>query len=295
MVDRGPLRRQLRRLPPAWQDRLRRLSRLRWLEKAKLARAYGASFRQHPLRVARYVLWDPEVGDFSYEIDNEGELVQLLAHAFDLDPVALRGYLAETHSDPVLTSDLAEHARQRASMKRQIGFGPRVGWYALARALKPRVVVETGIKHGLGSLILLQALRRNAAEGSPGRLISFDNDPFSGWVVPEDLHGDWQPVFAMTSDAMESTLAGVEIDLFICDTPPDQDLELFEVGTALRFAASPMVLIAGAGNRTTAMRELCEQAGGKYRYFDEHPRHDVYPGAGLGFASVPHKVSAPPG
>jgi hypothetical protein len=292
-VHPGFLRRLLRRLSPEWQDRLRRLNRLRWLQKARLANAYGVSFREHPLRVARYVLWDPEVGDFSYSLEDEEEFVALLARAFDLDPLVLGGYVQETRTDPALTSELSERTRRRPNMKRHPGFGPRVAWYALARALKPRVVVETGIKHGLGSLILLVALRRNAAEGSPGRLISFDTDPYSGWVVPADLRGDWQPVFASTFDAMESTLAGVEVDLFICDTPPSDEIESFEVGVALRHAAPGIVLIAGSGDRTTAMRELVSEAGGQYTYLPERPRHDVYPGAGLGLASLMRPVSLP--
>ena len=288
------IRKQLKRLPPAWQDRLRRLSRLRWLQKARLAHAYGASLREHPLRVARYVLWDPEVGDFSYVLDNENEAIELLARAFDLDRAALAGYLAETHTDPELTSELAERTRRRPDMKRDIGFGLRVVWYALARALKPRLVVETGIKHGLGSLILLAALRRNAEEGTPGRLISFDLDPYSGWVVPERLRGDWQPVFASTFDVLDPTLEDLEVDLFICDTPPDEDIESFEVGVALRHAAARMVLVAGSGDRTAALRRLSEEAGGEYHYFAERTRHAVYPGAGLGLASVKRRDDVSP-
>lgn len=287
----GPLRRLLRQLPPQWQDRLRRLNRIRWLQKGRLAHAYGASLREHPLRVARYVLWDPEVGDFSYDLADEGEFVARLAGAFDLDPAVLAGYVEETRTDPALTSELYERTRRRPNMKRRPAFGPRVAWYALVRALKPRVVVETGIKHGLGSLIVLVALRRNSEEGSEGRLISFDTDPYSGWVVPEDLRGGWQPVFASTFDAMESALAEVEVDLFICDTPPSDEIESFEVGVALRHAAPRIVLIAGSGNRTTALRELVLEAGGAYTYLPERPRHAVYPGAGLGLASLTRPVS----
>jgi hypothetical protein len=282
----GMIRDQLKRLPPEWQDRLRRLSRLRWLQKARIVRHYGVSFREHPWRVARYVLWDPEVGDFSYDLDNEDELVTFLARTLDLREATVAGYLAEMHADPTFTRELTQRTRRRPDMKRHIGFGPRVGWYVVVRALKPRLVVETGIKHGLGSLVLLQALARNAQEGSPGRLISIDMDPFSGWVVPERLRGDWQTVFASTFDALEPTLQGEQVDLFICDTPPEDEIESFEVHTAMRHAAPRITLIAGAGNRTTALRNMTAELGGEYHCFPERPRHDVYPGAGLGVASI---------
>jgi predicted O-methyltransferase YrrM len=276
------IRSLLKRTPAAWQDRLRRLSRLRWFEKARIVRSYGASMREHPLGVMGYVLFDPEVGDFSYELDNEDELVDFLARTLDVEGAAIAGYLAEIDSSPELTSELSARVRRRPDMKRRIGLAQRVAWYAVVRATKPRLVVETGIKHGLGALVLLVALARNAQEGSPGRLISFDPDPFSGWVVPDHLRGAWQPVFATSFDALEDTLAGEQVDLFICDTPPDHDIESFEMTTALSHAAPGIILIAGNGDRTTVLRELAAERGGEYRFFVERPRHPVYPGAGLG-------------
>jgi hypothetical protein len=172
-------------------------------------------------------------------------------------------------------------------MKRRIHFGLRVGWYAITRALKPRLVVETGIKHGLGSLVLLSALECNAREGSPGQLISFDTDPFSGWVVPEHLRKSWQPIFASTFDALDATLEGREVDLFICDTPPDYEIESFEMRTAMRHASTDITLIAANGDRTTALPELVAEMNGEYRHFVERPRNHIYPGAGLRLA---HKM-----
>jgi hypothetical protein len=275
---------RLSSLSPAWQNRLRRLSRLRWLEKARIVRHYGTSFRAQPLLVARFVLFDPDVGDFSYELDNEDELVELLARVLAIDSTTIAGYLAETADEPALTRELSERVRWRPDMKRRVGLGTRVAWYAVARALKPRLVVETGIKHGIGSLVLLAALERNAREGSPGRLISFDTDPFSGWVVPDRLRPNWEPVFASTFDAFEATLEGRQIDLFICDTPPDQEIESFEMQAAMRHAAPGIVLIAAAGDRTTVLPELASERGGEYHYFRERPRRHIYPGAGIGLA-----------
>jgi predicted O-methyltransferase YrrM len=275
---------RLKRLSPAWQDRLRRLSRLRWLEKARIVRSYRVSLREHPLRVAKYVLLDPDVGDFSYDLDNEGELVDFLARTLALDRAAVAGYLAEIRAEPALTRELAARVRWRPDMKRRVGLAHRVAWYAIVRATKPRLVVETGIKHGVGSLVLLAALERNAREGSPGRLISFDVDPFSGWVVPDRLRHNWVAVFASTFTALEATLEGQEVDLFICDTPPDYEIESFEIRAALRHAAPGIIVIAANGDRTTALPELAAELDGEYHFFVERPRRHIYPGGGLGLA-----------
>jgi len=274
----------LKRLSPAAQDRLRRLSRLRWFEKARIARGYGASPLEHPLALARYVLFDPDVGDFSYDLDNEDELAEFIAGALRLRTADIADYLAEARGAPELTSELAARVRWRPDMKRRVGLGHRVAWYALARATKPQLVVETGIKHGLGALVLLVALERNAGEGSRGRLISFDPDPSSGWVVPERLHRSWQLVRASSFEALERTLDGQQVDLFVCDTPPDREIESFEMGVVLRHAAPGIVLIAGNGDRTRVLPELAAEHGYEYRFFSERPRHPVYPGGGLGLA-----------
>jgi hypothetical protein len=271
----------LKRASPAWQDRLRRLSRLRWLEKARLVRGYRCSVRANPLGIARYVLFDPEVGDFSYEIENEGELAQFLADALAVNAAQIVGYMAEAHTAPALTRDLSARVRWRPDMKRRIGLANRLAWYVVARATKPRLVVETGVKHGLGALVLLVALERNASEGSQGRLISFDNDPYSGWVVPDRLYARWERICATTQDALEATLAGQAVDLFICDTPPDYELESFEMRAALRHAAPGVILLAGNGDRTTVLPELAAELGGDYRLFAERPRHPIYPGTGV--------------
>jgi hypothetical protein len=274
----------LKRLSPTLQNRLRRFSRLRWLEKARLARFYGASLRARPWPIVRYVLWDPDVGDFTYELDNETELVAFLASALALEPAQVQGYVGEFRAADELTRDLTATVRRRPDMKRRVGLAQRVAWYVIARELKPRLVVETGIKHGLGSLVLLVALERNSREGSPGRLVSFDTDSGSGWVVPDTLRASWTPVFASTFDAFDEELAGEQIDLFICDTPPDREIESFEMNAALRHAAPGIVLIAGNGDRTTILPDLVRERGGDYHFFAERPRHPIYPGAGLGLA-----------
>jgi predicted O-methyltransferase YrrM len=45
-----------------------------------------------------------------------------------------------------------------------VEFGRRLGWYILVRSQKPRIIVETGVDHGVGSLVLTSALLRNKSE-----------------------------------------------------------------------------------------------------------------------------------
>ena len=211
-------------LPRDARRRLGRLSRLRWVRKARIARTYGASLRRDPLTVLGFVLLDPEVDTFTYDLANEHELVNVTARALGIAPQRVAERFDEARKDPVLGPGLARRVRWRFDFKRRVRFGRRYAWYAIARELKPAVVVETGIKDGLGSVLLLRALQRNAAEGSPGRLISFDLYPDKGWLGAEALRDRWSPIFASTRDALAPALDGLEVRGCSCmtatPTPP---------------------------------------------------------------------------
>lgn len=64
--------------------------------------------------------------------------------------------------------------------------------YLIARLAKPRLIVETGIRSGLGSMLILRALQRNAAEGAPGELVSVDVAPNAGWLAQGSASGPWR-------------------------------------------------------------------------------------------------------
>ena len=133
-----------------------------------------------------YVLLDPEPDNFTYELDNEQELADWVARVSGREAAEVDVVLAEARGDRVLTDRLrAATAGRWWWSKPQPPFGKRLAWYALARLLKPALIVETGVHDGLGSLLLLRALERNALEGASGRLVSFDVNPAAGgWPGP---------------------------------------------------------------------------------------------------------------
>lgn len=66
--------------------------------------------------------------------------------------------------------------------------------YAVARLMKPKTVVETGVCYGVTSAHVLTALEGNGS----GRLYSIDlpplgknNSDYVGWLVPEELRKRW--------------------------------------------------------------------------------------------------------
>ena len=102
-------------------------------------------------------------------------------------PGEIEAYIQEAIADTALRTHhdrlVQVHEGQVTARGLRSPFGRRLGWYAVARAMKPRVVVETGVERGHGALLLCAALLRNAAEGAPGRYYGTDINPSAGWLL----------------------------------------------------------------------------------------------------------------
>jgi methyltransferase family protein len=268
-------------LGPRWRQRARKLSRLRWLTKLRQLRYYDFPIARRPLFTVRYLLFDPEVDNFTYEIENEDELVEFLAGALGVDRDRAAAYVAEARSDEELTDKLSRRVRWRWDMKRRLHLGRRLGLYAIARELKPGLAVEAGIQDGLGSLVLLRALEHNAQEGHPGRLISFDILP-GGWLVPDRLRPLWTTILESTTIGLEPALSGLQVDMIVHDSGDDYERERHEYVTALAHAGPRLALVSNSGfSRSRALPDVCAALGVKYQVFGDRPKNHFYPGGGL--------------
>jgi hypothetical protein len=265
--------------------------RLRWFAKLSDLRAYGASIRRDPRVALTHLFVDPEVDNFTYPIANEAALIEFVATSVGLDRREVQEYVAQAHTDDVLRQVLRPRIPPWRR-KRTLHPGRRLAWFSFARALKPAVVVETGIHNGLGSVLLLRALELNAAEGSPGRLISFDINAHAGRFVPESLRANWKPVFEPTYDSLERELAGLEVGMVIHDSDHTYECEHFEMTTAIAHAAPRLALVSDNAHATTALRDVCASLGVPYHFFKEEPRNHFYPGAGVGFGLLDRREAA---
>jgi hypothetical protein len=232
----------------------------------------------------RYVAVDPELENFTYDIANREELVRILADVLRVDRDVVAGYVAEADGDPSVARPTRGRPHLRWRYKRELHPGRRLGWYVTARTLKPELIVETGIHAGLGSRLLLLALRRNRAEGAPGELISIDISDQTGTLVEKDLRDHWHPVFGSTYDVLGPAVAGRKVGMLIHDSDHTYECERFEFETALATASDPIALISDNAHATSALPDLAAERELPYGYFHEEPRDHFYPGAGLGIA-----------
>jgi hypothetical protein len=267
---------------PQWQARARGLSRLRWFAKYRLMRRTGVRLRDDFGRNLAYVLWDPELESHTYDVENLDEIADFLAAELNGDRDRILGYLREPETDPVFNEEWRRRMRFRFDVKHRAQLASRLIWWGIVRTLRPGLVVECGIFNGVGSLVLLRALERNRAEGSPGELIGIDSDPTMGWAVPPALMEHWTTVEGFTSDVLEDTLKGREVGMLIHDTPHTYENQMLEFSAALRHRAERLVLIDASGGQTPALEEICGREAGRYRYFRERPKDHFYPGNGTG-------------
>ena len=67
----------------------------------------------------------------------------------------------------------------------KFAYGRRIGWYAFVRILKPKLIIETGVDHGVGSCVLTSALLRNKQEGFQGSYLGTDINKQAGKLLKE--------------------------------------------------------------------------------------------------------------
>jgi predicted O-methyltransferase YrrM len=121
--------------------------------------------------------------------------------------------------------------------------------YASIRALRPELVVETGVANGVSSSYLLLALHKNGK----GMLHSIEvGDPSylpaacsPGWIVPDELRSHWTLHLGDARDLLPELLRQLgEVDVFIHDSLHTDEHMRFEFTEAYPHLRNGGLLIA---------------------------------------------------
>lgn len=227
----------------------RQLNRLRWLRKARIASRHEGNATG--AQTLRYILADPELDTFSYAVSNAGQMATEAAPILGVDSSTVAGYFAEVEADPVLRERIRTAARADWSVKANPPLGRQLISYAAVRVLAPTLTLEIGVRHGLGTLTMLRALERNAAEGRGGELVSVDIDPYAGRLVPADAP-NWTLVTGPSPDVLDAAVMNRRVGFMVSDSVPTPAVTRAEVSFALAHAASPLVILQSAWNSVLA-------------------------------------------
>jgi predicted O-methyltransferase YrrM len=204
------------------------------------------------------------------------------------DLAAIEKYAAELQEDKELRNLLRERTLEspdRHNSDVEPRYGRRVGWYALIRATKPRVVVETGVDRGLGTAVIAAALKRNSSEGFPGTVHATD-------IVPECGHLLAEPYKAFCriwiGDSVETLKQFNErVDIFLHDSDHRPEYEWAEF-LAIKPLLHPASLVLSDNSQQTAkLFEFAQTIGKSFLYFQDAPKDHWWPGDGIGAAFFP--------
>lgn len=262
--------------------------RLRLEQLGERAKTPGRYFAARLADAVRWLVSSDEDTNYTYALSPRSKTY--LAHSVSIATGvafhAAAGFIAEAENDQALTNHILAARESQSSELRAVSdpvvlFGRRLGWYAIVRALKPRLVVETGIDKGLGGVLLCAALLRNRAEGHPGRYVGTDINPSAGYL----LSGHYREVGEIAyGDSLES-LAKLQgpLDLFINDSDHSAAYEAKEYEAVRSLLSERAVILSDNAHATTALSDFTVAHGWKFLFWREQPADHWYQGAGIGF------------
>ena len=276
---------------PVMSSLRRRISRSRLAPFAAFPKRM-AKVARHDARViadsARWLVRSREHHNYTYDLTdlNREHLAWFVAMVCGTPVDQVRGYLAEIAGDEALREHI--RAATLASPRRGLAdatprYGRRVGWYAMVRAVKPGLVVESGVDKGLGTVVLATALLRNADEGHPGRVTGIDINPEAGYLVRT---GAWSTVVDLVYADSLATIDGLDqpVDLFLHDSDHSVAHERREFAAIEPKLAPGAILLTDNVTKTSVLPTHAERTGRQFLAFTERPSRHWYPGDGIGAA-----------
>ena len=239
------------------------------------------------LKVFRWLFDSKETTNFTYHLEavNQRYLVSLISHITCKDFGQINAYIDEVLQDKKLHQHIEQASKQAAHLftaDAEARFGRRIGWYALVRAMKPKVVVETGVDKGLGACVITAALMKNREEGYGGYYYGTDINPLAGSLLSEPYRDFGQILYG---DSIESLRRlHQRIDLFINDSDHSAEYEQREYET-VRAKLTPGAIVLGDNAHTNdRLLNFALATGRQFVFFQERPLNHWYPGGGIGIA-----------
>jgi len=142
--------------------------------------------------------------------------------------------------------------------------------YFFVRIVKPEVMIETGVAHGVSSWTILNALHKN----QKGKLYSidlpnldtkkvFNVENFNrqpGWVVPELLRSRWELQLGKSSELLPALLKRLgSIDIFFHDSDHSYENMKFEFGVTYDFIREGGLVLSDDVHKNAAFGEFVEE------------------------------------
>ncbi|WP_220276984.1 class I SAM-dependent methyltransferase [Streptomyces himalayensis] len=242
-----------------------------------------SQFNYRNLRLSvRWLLRSRESTNYTYNLTplNHEHLAWFISSVSGRPVTEIRGYIEEIKTD----TELHEHIRRATERSARRGIadtefrpGRRIGWYALARALRPHHVVETGTDKGLGACILAAAMLRNGV----GRVTTIDVNPDSGYLVSGSYAS---AVDHLIGDSANLLGQVGPVGMFIHDSLHTYEHEMAEFRAVAPHLSPDGPVLSDHARWSGALSDWAQSTGRQFLFFCEEPSDIWHPGNGIGVA-----------
>ena len=252
--------------------------------RAKVAFSYYA----RPIKtIFSWLIKCKEYTNFTYDLDelNKEYLASFISSVTGAEIEMAKNYIAELEHDSDIRGHIAKSiilGQEKHVSDKNVAYGKRLGWYALLRIKKPKIVVETGADKGFGSCVIAAALMKNAQEGYKGYMYGTDINPEAGhmFTAPYSRYGK-----ILYGDSIESLKAlSEQIDFFINDSDHSAAYEMMEYETIKENLTEGALILSDNAHCTRALYDFAMKTNRHFLFFQEKPKSHWYPGGGIGIA-----------
>lgn len=237
--------------------------------------------------IFRWLFKSREITNFTYGLTslNKSYLAALISNITNKDYRQIADYISEIESD----HDLLNHVKQSTRNSRDsymadedAKFAKRMGWYAFVRAMKPKVVVETGVDKGLGSCVITAAIKKNKEEGFDGYYYGTDINPKAGYLLSGEYSKYGEILYGDSIESLKKL--DKTVDIFINDSDHSAAYEALEYETIKDKLTKDSIILGDNSHVTDKLLNFSNANGMKFIFFKEEPLNHWYPGAGIGVA-----------
>ena len=244
-------------------------------------------FRRPLSHLLRWLVHSKETTNFTYDLEDKNKryLASIIADVVDTGFTEIMAYFKEIEEDDDLRKHIADATRRTdwaITADKEVRLGSRIGWYAVARAIKPKITIEAGVDKGLGSCVIAAALKRNAQEGHAGRYYGLDINPKAGYLLSGDYASHGSMLYGDSVQSLEH-FDGV-IDLYISDSDHSAEYEATEYSTIANKLSDLAIVLGDNSHVTDKLLEFSLATHRRFAYFQEKPFEHWYPGGGCGIS-----------
>lgn len=195
-----------------------------------LRNKYAKSYYKNQLKSIKYwALKKTENDNFYYDLDDKNlqDLISLIYSLTNNTYVDVERYALEIRNDFNLKRHLESFFKNDPNLQDiQVEFGRRIDWYVFIRLMKPKLVVESGVHHGVGACLITAALMKNAHDGFIGKYVGTEIDTTAGALFVEPYKQYGEIIYGDSIKSLDELKNS--IDIFINDSDHNHDYEYRE-------------------------------------------------------------------